>query len=145
MYASFKNCSCVQVLFGSFKKCSQFSKMFGFSKKTFMFSIFGRFYKKIPILKKCLRFWNCWLFQILFTISKSVRCFIQPSCLFLKKYVFPARGTVFWVWKPRLEPPGLKKIVFSKLIWGFNKCSHFIIISWIQDMLRTFVKIFSIS
>ena len=86
----FKFCSGVSKNVPSFQKCSSIQKIFSnlkivrVFKENFHVFYFWEILQKNPILKKCLRFWNCWLFQILFTISKSVRCFVQLSHFFLK-------------------------------------------------------------
>ena len=81
MYASFKNCSCVQVLFGSFKKCSHFSKMFVYPKINLEFEKCSGFPKKscflflgdifFPVVQKLFAIFEIFkfFFQILFTIS----------------------------------------------------------------------------
>ena len=80
----FKFCSGVSKNVPSFKKCSSIQNLFSNLKNV---RVLGDFTKMFPFPKIVCIFRIVEFLQILFSISRSVRCFIQPSCFFLKNRV----------------------------------------------------------
>lgn len=112
----FKFCSGVSKNVPSFKKCSSIQNLFSNLKNV---RVLGDFTKMFPFPKIVCIFRIVEFLQILCSISKSVRCFIQPSCFFFSKIGF------------------LKNVRTSKFVWNFSKL--FSILKYVLKKQKMFV------